>query len=61
MRVRFTFISLLLLILVMVGYFLSYMGGFLQFDASQATRSVRFWEDPAAPSVTPAISRPVER
>lgn len=48
MRARFTFISLLLLILVASGYFLSYMAGFLQVDGKEVRQSVRFWQSPTS-------------
>jgi hypothetical protein len=43
MRTRFTFISLLLLIIVSVGYFLSYMCGFLNFSPGEIQHSIEFW------------------
>ena len=46
MRARFTFISLLLLVLLATGYFLSYMAGFLTIDLSQARQSLFFWRQP---------------
>lgn len=47
MRAHFTFISLLLLILVTVGYYLSYMEGFLAFSPGAIRDSIQFWKKPS--------------
>jgi hypothetical protein len=56
MRARFTFISLLLLVLLAVGYFLSYMAGFLTVDFSGPRQRLLFWRDAGARTTTESVT-----